>query len=150
MEKTKNNNKDIQKEEQLKKIKRQKQLNFALIILAHIIGSALLILLGMIWQKSWDLMAWTNSLWLAFAIVFFIAWIMIIYNANIISSFVHSIKTFGLMFVGRRPKKKYYEVKLEVEENQIPKRYVIITFSFSLLILIPAIITLILELQKAS
>lgn len=144
-----NNNIETRKE-QLKRLKRKKQIKYTLVVIAHIIGSALILLLGLVWQASWDLMAWTNSLWLAFVMVFFIGWIMVIYNQNIISSFVHSVKTFGLMLVGKRPAKKYYEVKLEVEENQIPKFYFLITFGTSFLILIPAIITLILQLQKTS
>lgn len=146
MEKVENIQKET-KEEQLKRLKRKKLIKYTFVVVAHILGSALLLLLGLLWQNDFlTLMAWTNSLWLTFVMVFFIGWIMFIYNQNIISSFVHSLKTFGLMFVGKRPAKKYYEVKMEVEENQIPKSYLFITFGFSLLILIPAIITLILAL----
>ncbi len=120
--------------------RKRKIKKFSIIIGLHIIGSALLVFFGLLWQDSYKLMAWSNAFLFAFVMVFFVGWIMYIYNENIVSVFVHSIKTFGLMIVGKRPKKKYYEVKEDVEDNQVPKIYMVITFSMSLILLIPTII----------
>lgn len=135
-------------EKQQKKKKYTNRYKYTLFTMSHLLAGGFFLLLGLIWQDSYTLMAWTNALWLAFVMVFFIGWIMFIYNQNIISSFVHSVKTFGLMIVGRKPEKSYYEVKVEVDENQIPKAYFFLSFASAILFLVPAIITLIIVLNK--
>lgn len=142
------NKEKIEIEQTKKKRKNDKIFKYSMFTLSHILAGGFFIGLGLIWQDSYTLTAWTNALWLSFVMVFFIGWIMFIYNQNIISSFVHSIKTFGLMVVGKKPEKSYYEVKVEVEENQIPKGYFYLSFGISILFLIPAIITLVIALKK--
>lgn len=127
-----------------KLIKRKIIKKYTFIILAHIIGSFLLVLFALYWQDRFDVMAYSNAFLFAFVMVFFTGWIMLIYNQNIISLVTHSFKTFGLMIVGKRPKKAYYEVKEDVEDNQVPKIYMIITFTCSIILLIPTIILTIL------
>lgn len=126
--------------------KRRKLKKYMRFLFYNFLGTAVIIAVGLIWQDAYDLMAWSNAVLLAFAMVFFVGWIMLMHNKNILSVFTHSMKTFGLMIVGKRPAKSYYEVKVEIEENPIPKIYLIIIFSFSILLLIATIILTVLVL----
>ena len=102
----------------------------------------LLIGFGLVWQRRYDLWAFSNALWLAFALEFFVAWIFFIYNKNILSPVIHGFKVFGLMIVGRRTKESYYEYMLRIQENPIPKYIYYTIYAFALLLLIPAVITM--------
>lgn len=115
--------------------------------LLNIATSIIMIIIGLLWQNSYDVMAWSNALLLSFIMIFFVGWIMFIHNKNIISIFTHSFKTFGLMLIGKRPAKSYYEVKVGIEENPIPNKYLIISFIWSGVLLIATIILTILALQ---
>lgn len=129
-------------EAEKKAAKRKKFWKYFWIIVGHFIYTGIFILIGMIWQKGSgrrEILQWANSFTLATIMVFFVGWIMFIYNKNILSLFVHSVKTFGLMIVGKRPAKSYYEVKTEIEDNPIPKIYMRITFLFSLVIFVATV-----------
>lgn len=141
MKKEKKLTKKEQEKRELEKAERIRIRNSILITtLANVIGSFIIILIGLLWQKSFDLMAWSNAFLLASISIFFIGWIMFIHNKNIISVFTHSFKTFGLMLVGKKPAKSYYEVKTAIEENPIPNRYFIVSFIYSGIIFIITII----------
>lgn len=141
MKKEKKLTKKEQEKRELEKAERIRIRNSILITaLANVIGSFIIILIGLLWQKSFDLMAWSNAFLLSSISIFFIGWIMFIHNKNIISVFTHSFKTFGLMLVGKKPAKSYYEVKTAIEENPIPNRYFIVSFIYSGIIFIITII----------
>lgn len=127
--------KDNQKDQRKENIKK-----FSAIILIHVLGASFVVGIGLIWQDSYDIMAWANAFLLSFIMIFFVGWIMFIHNKNILSVVTHSFRTFGLMIVGKRPAKSYYEVKTEIEDHPIPNIYLIITFLFSLVLLIVTII----------
>lgn len=131
----------------LKKAERKKKLKTILItILINVIISIVFLVIGLHWQNAYTIEAWANASLLSFIFILFIGWIMFIYNKNIISIFTHGFKVFGLMIVGKRPKKSYYEVKVQVEENQIPKRYMVVSFIYSAILLVITIILTILAL----
>lgn len=110
-------------------------------ILMFIISVAL-VGFGLFWQDEVSLMAIGDALWLAFALEFGVGWIMFIYNQNILSPLIHGFKTLGLMFVGKRPKKDYYEYMKSIEEDPIPRFYYIVVLTSALILLIPALIIL--------
>ncbi len=112
-----------------------KHLKSALIML---VVSILLVLFGLMWQDKYTLMAWGDALWLAFSLEFFAAWMMFIYNKNIMSPVIYGLKTFGLMFLGKKPKSDYYEYFKDVEDNPIPKYYYRVIFISAFILLIPA------------
>lgn len=105
--------------------------------------SSLIVGLGLLWQWSTTLIAWCNAFWFAFSIYLLVVWTIFIYNQNVLSSFIHSVKTFGLMFVGKKPKLKYSEYKLQVEENKIPTRYGRIIFTYGIIMLIISIVLIV-------
>lgn len=108
--------------------------------------SVAFIALGLVWQRRYDFWAWSNALWLAFSLELFIAWILFVYNKNILSPIIHGFKVFGLMMVGKRSKESYYDYSMRIEENPIPKFVYYTIFIFALLLFIPALITLIMQL----
>lgn len=127
----------------LQKEKKQLRKNIKITAIAMFIISLLLIGFGLIWQRRYDLWAISNALWLAFAFEFFVGWIFFIYNKNIISPLIHGFKVFGLMLIGRRTKESYYEYMIRIQENPIPKYIYYTIYIFALLLLIPAVITMI-------
>ena len=108
-----------------------------------ILISSLLVGLGLLWQWSITLTAWCNAFWFAFSIYLLIVWTIYIYNQNVLSSFIHSVKTFGLMLVGKKPKLKYSEYKLQIEENKIPTHYGRVVFVYGLMMLIISMVLLV-------
>ncbi|MEF3693637.1 MAG: hypothetical protein V3569_05635 [Acholeplasmataceae bacterium] len=131
--------KEIENEKTRKKRKRKLYLVTALVMMGI---NILLVGFGLLWQWEISLMAFGDALWLAFAIELTVAWVMFVYNHNILSPFIHGVKTFGLMIVGKRPKLDYYHYMKKVEDDQIPKFYYIVVFLSTLFLLILALITL--------
>jgi len=145
-EKLKNKKENENAATRAKAEKKRARKSTVITFLFNIIGSMIVILIGLLWQNAYDVMAWSNALLLAFIMIFFVGWIMFIHNKNIISIFTHSFKTFGLMLIGKRPAKSYYEVKVGIEENPIPNKYIIISFVWSGILLVATIILTILAL----
>ncbi len=104
--------------------------------------TGILFLLAMLWQDDWSLMAIGDGLWLVFVLEFFAGWTLLIYNQNIWSPFTYGMKSFVLMFLGKRPKTDYYTFMKNVQDNQISSFYYWIFFITSFIVLIPALITL--------
>jgi hypothetical protein len=108
-----------------------------------VIIDILLIGFGLFWQNEISLMAFSDSLWFAFAIQFFVAWMMFVYNQNILSFVVFGSITFLRMLIGKRPKQDYFTYMQMVEEKPIPKSIYIPIFISSLLVFIAALTSLI-------
>lgn len=133
---------DVLSEEERKKRRRIKHFKkYSIIYGIHLIASISLFLFGLFWQAKTDLMAVTNSLWLAFSIYLFIGWILFVYNKNILSPLIHGFKVFGNMFIGQRPKEDYYTYTERIKENQIPKYIYRSFFIIGLLLFILGFIT---------
>lgn len=131
-------------EEQLLLEKKRRIKRYMLSVITNIVIAGICFALAMVWQMRFDLIGYANVFSLTFLLVFFGAWIMFVYNKNILSPFIHGLKVFGLMFVGKRTKESYYEYSLRITENPIPKFVYIPTFIVALALLIPAIILTIL------
>lgn len=123
------------------KLKKRKRNIIGCVVMLVI--SAILFGLGLLWQDAYDTLAICNALWLAFAIEITMGWVLFVYNKNIFSPFIHAMKTFGLMIVGKRPKEDYYTYSKHIEENQIPAFYYVIIFIFAAIIFVPALILMI-------
>lgn len=129
--------------QQLKKQKRTRNLKAALVMM---IISIVLVGFGLLWQWELSLRSIGDALWLAFAIELTMAWTMFIYNENILSPLIHGTKTFFSMIAGKRPKESYFEYTMRINENQIPRFYYIVGFISAFILLIPALITLFMQL----
>ena len=123
-----------------KKEKRRKIKKLFLTALVMTIISVVIFVLTMLFQWKLTLMAIGNAMTFTCALVFFAGWIMFVWNLNILSPFIHGIKTFGLMFVGKRPKLKYYDYLKKIEEEPIPKYYIRACLITALVLLIPSIV----------
>lgn len=135
--------------EERKKIARKKKIRYVLkVSLIMFIFSALLFGFGLLWQGEVTLMTIGDALWLVFALLFAFGWMLFVYNRNIFSPLIHGTKTFVLMFVGKRPKKDYFNYMKSIEENPIPGKYVLIFFISAAVVLIPAIIIMLILLNQ--
>lgn len=110
--------------------------------------SVLLFGFGLLWQGEVTLMTIGDALWLVFALEFAFGWMLFVYNRNIFSPIIHGTKTFLLMFVGKRPKKDYFNYMKSIEENPIPGKYVLIFFISAGVVLIPALIIMMIILNQ--
>ena len=125
-----------------KKAKKQKRKKYLLAALVMFIISVLLFGFGLLWQWEISLMAIGDALWLAFAIELTVAWILFVYNHNILSPMIHGLKSFSLMIVGKRPKMDYYTYMKKIQDDPISSFYFIVVFISAGILLIPALITL--------
>ncbi len=132
--------KDALEREKLAKKKKRKKYYLAALIMFII--SLLLFGFGLLWQWDLSLMAIGDALWLAFAIELTVAWILFVYNHNILSPMIHGLKSFSLMIVGKRPKMDYYTYMKKIQDDPIPSFYYIVVFISAGILLIPALITL--------
>lgn len=124
------------REKKLMKIRNTK------IVIGMTILTGILFLLAMLWQDEWTLMAIGDGLWLVFALEFTFGWVMFVYNHNIFSPLLYGMKSFGLMFVGKRPKTDYYTYMKNIQDNQIESYFYWMFFISAFIVLIPALITL--------
>lgn len=117
----------------------RKHIKSAIIML---IASIILFIGAILWQDDTSLMAICDALWLTFALEFFAAWVLLVYNKNIFSPVTYGAKSFVLMFVGKRPKTDYYSYMKNIQDNQIEAYYYIVIFISAFILLIPSMITL--------
>lgn len=133
--------------EELKKLeKRKKRRKFIITALIMSLISAVLFWFGILWQWRLDLMAVTDALTLTVILMFASGWAMLIWNLNILSPLIHGIKTFALMFVGKKPKLDYYSYTKKIQDEPISKYYIFACFITSAILLIPLVILLIIVL----
>ena len=128
----------------MKKTKTKSNLRpIILTIVIIVIIDILLVGFGLFWQNDTSPMAMGDALWLAFVLQFFFAWMMFVYNQNVLSFFIYGSITFLRMIVGKKPKQDYFTYMQMVEEKPIPKYIYIPVFLSSLAMLIAALISLI-------
>ncbi|MBN2299662.1 MAG: DUF3899 domain-containing protein [Acholeplasmataceae bacterium] len=90
------------------------------IVIVSIIVSLVLALFALSWQDSYTLLAYCNAFYFSGFILFFIGWIILMSNMNILSPLIYGLKTFVFMFAGKKQKLDYYEYLQEKKENPIP------------------------------
>jgi uncharacterized membrane protein YjjP (DUF1212 family) len=96
------------------------------LLFISIVSSSLLVLFGLNWQDSYDLLAYCNAFYFSGFILFFIGWMILMTNKNILAPMIYGLKTFFLMFLAKKPKLDYYSYVQERKENPIP-RYIVLT-----------------------
>jgi hypothetical protein len=109
--------------------------NWWIIPLINLIGLVLMFLFSLWWQDDYSLKAMADGIWLVFALQLTLSWSMFVYNKNIFTPLLHGLKTFFLIFVGKKPKEDYYTAYTKVLDHQIPKTVIMIVFLFTLLVL---------------
>ncbi len=87
-----------------------------------------------------------DGLWLVFGIELFFGWTLFVYNHNIFSPVLYGVKSFVLMFVGKRPKTDYYTYMKDIQDNQIPSYFYYMFLVSAFIVFIPALITLLILL----
>lgn len=116
-------------------IKEKKQL--IIITLLNLFLAVMFFLAALLWQKKIDIKASINALQVSSSILFFIGWMVLMANKNILSPFVYGIKSFLLMFKGSKPKDDYYTYTQRIKENPYPS----FMFYIPMLIALPLFIT---------
>ncbi len=96
---------------------------------------ALMFLFSLWWQDDYSLKAMADGIWLVFALQLTLSWSMFVYNKNIFTPLLHGLKTFFLIFVGKKPKEDYYTAYTKVLDHQIPKQVILILFLMTVLVL---------------
>lgn len=108
-----------------KKAKRKKIL---VLIINSFAFSLILAFFALIWQQSYDLLAFCNAFYFSGFILFFIGWMILMTNMNILSPVIYGLKSFFLMFAAKKPKTDYFEYVEDRKENPIPKHLVVTPF----------------------
>lgn len=91
------------------------------------------------WQNDRSLLAFADGIWFVFALQLTLSWSIFVYNMNIFTPLVHGVKTFFLIFLGRKPKEDYFTYYSKIKDNPIPYGYIWIAFIFTVISLIVAI-----------
>jgi hypothetical protein len=101
----------------------------------------LLLSMGFIlwWQNDISLIAFADGIWFVFALQLTLSWSIFVYNMNIFTPLVHGVKTFFLIFVGRKPKEDYFTYYSKIKDNPIAYGYIWIAFMMTALTLVVAI-----------
>jgi hypothetical protein len=92
------------------------------------------------WQDDTSLLAFADGIWFVFAVQLTLSWSIFVYNMNIFTPLVHGVKTFFLIFLGRKPKEDYFTYYSKIKDNPIAYGYIWIAFIFAALSLIIAIL----------
>ncbi len=100
--------------------------------------SAVIFVFTLKWQDDVSLLGICNALWLIVIVQFFIGWMMLMNNMNILSPFVYGAKTFAKMLVGKRMTNDYHTYQQVKDENPIPRYYYLICFMGSFICAVPA------------
>lgn len=87
------------------------------------------------WQNDTSLLAFADGIWFVFSFQLTIAWSLMVYNQNIFTPLVHGVKTFLLLFIGRKPKEDYFSYYSKIRDNPIPIAYILVGFLFTMLLL---------------
>lgn len=111
-------------------------------VIIMIMISAGIFIFTLIWQDDTSLLAICNALWLIVIMQFFVGWLMLMNNMNILSPLVYGAKTFAKMIVGKRINGDYYTYMKMKEDNPIPRYYYMMCFIGALISAIPATILL--------
>lgn len=138
-----------ERKKQLKREKRKKIIKKYSIAIAVMVASTGIVFgLIMLWQKGREApisMKITDALWLTLLLHFAAGWIMFVYNYNVLSPIIHGVRTFGLMIVGKKPSKDYYTYLKHIQENPLPRFYILVPMITSFILAIPAIILLVIN-----
>jgi hypothetical protein len=102
----------------------------------------LVLMMGFIllWQNDVSFIAFADGIWFIFALQLTLSWSIFVYNMNIFTPLVHGVKTFFLLFLGRKPKEDFFTYYSKIKDNPIPISYIWIAFSFTMIVMILGVI----------
>lgn len=109
-------------------------------ILIMLIVSAGIFVFALFWQDDTSLMGIVNALWLVIGLEFFVGWMMLMNNMNVLSPLVYGAKTFLKVLTGKRMKNDYYTYMKMKEESPIPRFYYRMCFVAALIFAILGVI----------
>jgi hypothetical protein len=96
------------------------------------------------WQDAYTLKAMADGIWLVVAIQLTLSWSLFVYNKNIFTPLVHGLKTFFLIFIGKKPKEDYYTAYTKVIDNQVPSKFIWVSFSLTVMVIMLGIVLVLL------
>lgn len=96
------------------------------------------------WQDAYTLKAMADGIWLVVALQLTLSWSLFVYNKNIFTPLVHGLKTFFLIFIGKKPKEDYYTAYTKVIDNQIPSKFIWVSFTLTLIVVIVGVVLVLL------
>lgn len=130
-------------EQLLKKAKKQKQKR--LLIVSAILVGVTIVLIGavLLFTQTFTLINWTDAVSFAFIVEFAFAWILFVYNYNVLSPLIHGTKTFLNMLVGKRMKINYYDYMKKIQDNPLPKYIYVPVFISSAILGVAMVILLV-------
>ncbi len=111
-----------------KEAKRKKRNKYLLISVISLLVSLLLAFFALRWQDAYTLMAFCNAFYFSGFIFFFIGWMVLMSNSNILSPVIYGLKNFFQVIFTKRAKADYYGYLKEREENPFPKIYYVVPF----------------------
>lgn len=120
------NNAELENEGLSEKKAQRKRIR--ILIINSLVSSFILAFFALQWQQSYDLLAFCNAFYFSGFVLFFIGWIILMTNMNILSPLIYGLKSFFLMFAVKKPKIDYYEYVKERKENPISKYLVLTPF----------------------
>jgi hypothetical protein len=115
-----------------------------IIPLVNLFFLVILFLFSLWWQDAYDLRAMADGIWLVFALQLTLSWSMFVYNKNIFTPLLHGLKTFFLIFIGKKPKEDYFTAYTKVLDHQIPKTIIAIVFFMTLFVFVFGIVLVLL------
>ena len=108
--------------------------------LINVVAILLLMAFTLWWQNNTSFLAFADGIWFVFAFQLTMAWALFVYNQNIFTPLVHGVKTFFLLFVGRKPKEDYFHYYSKIKDNPIATSYIVVSFLLTLVILVVGIL----------
>lgn len=133
------------KKETPKQIQHSKPSNrWWIIPLVNLFFLVILFLFSLWWQDAYDLRAMADGIWLVFALQLTLSWSMFVYNKNIFTPLLHGLKTFFLIFIGKKPKEDYFTAYTKVLDHQIPKTIIVMVFFMTLFVFIFGVVLVVL------
>ncbi|MCH4889695.1 hypothetical protein EZV73_19085 [Acidaminobacter sp. JC074] len=121
---------------------RSERIKLVRTIIIMIIAAGGIFAFALFWQDSTSLLAICNAVWLVSILFFFMGWMMLMSNMNILSPLVYGAKSFAKMIMGKGMATDYYTYVQLKEENPIPGFYYKSCFIGAVISGIPAIILL--------
>jgi magnesium-transporting ATPase (P-type) len=127
---------------QTKSVKKTKKSPKQIVVFLAINVLAIFLLMAFTlwWQNDLSFLAFADGIWFVFAFQLTMAWSLFVYNQNIFTPLVHGVKTFFLLFLGRKPKEDYFHYYSKIKDNPIATPYIVVTFLLTLVILVVGIL----------
>lgn len=131
---------DSPKHDIISEDERSERIQIVKIAIIMVLASIAVFVFTLIWQDDTSLLAICNALWLIVILEFFVGWMMLMNNMNILSPFIFGAKTLFKVIAGKRMDGDYYTYAKMKEENPIPRYYYRTFFIGALISAIPATI----------